>query len=102
MIALGGIPTVGQSIPFRPLVGIGRVALPVVVVLGVRVVVTDELLVYFIQVIGFQYHTTDHPFSRGGFEPDLDFAEEDVEFGLDGRGVASLGDGEGGTRGVVG
>lgn len=66
------------------------------------IVVADELLVYFIQVIGLQYHAADYPLARGGFEPDLDFAEEDVEFGLDGWCVASFVNGEGGAGGVVG
>lgn len=66
------------------------------------IIVADELLVYFIQVIGLQYHAADYPLARGGFEPDFDFAEEDVEFGLNGGCVASFINGEGGAGGVVG
>ena len=102
VVALRRVPVIGQSVPFCPFICVGRVAFSVVVVLGVGVVVADEFLVYFIQVVGLQYHAADHALAWGGFQPDLDFAEEYVEFGLDGGGVASLGDGEGGAGGVVG
>ena len=97
VIPLGWTPAIWQRIPIRPLHCIGRVALPVVVILSMGVVVPDELLVYLIQVIGLQYHGADDSLSRGRLEPDLDFAKEDIEFALNCGRVTFLGDSEGGT-----
>ena len=102
VVALGRVPVVGQRVPFCPFDGVGGVAFSVVVALGVGVVVADEFLVYFIQIVGLQYDAADYALAWGSFQPDLDFAEEYVELGLDGGGVAFLGDGEGSTGGVVG
>ena len=102
MISLGRIPVIGQCVPLRPLECIGRVSLSIKIVLDVGIIGADELLVYFIQVIRLQYHTTDHPLTWRGFEPDLDLAEKNVEFGLDGWCVTFLGDGESSAGGVVG
>lgn len=53
-----------------------------------------------IQVIGLQNNAADDTGSRGNLHRDIDLAEEDVEIGLNGRGITLLVDGELGAIGA--
>ena len=52
----------------------------------------------FVEIIGFENPGADDTGAIGGSHLDVDMAEEDVEFTLDGGRVALLGDGELGTE----
>ncbi len=56
---------------------------------------------YLIEIIRLENSAGDDTLAGGGLNLDFDLAEEDVLAGVDGRGVAVLGDAEDGTLAVV-
>ena len=81
---------------------VGRsVALSKVVGFSVGIVDAHEFPIDFVQIVGFEDDAADDSLARGGFQPDLDDAEEKVELGLDRGGFASHGDGHSGAIGPV-
>ena len=90
-----------DRVPESPCRRGGGVALAVIVRFTVGGVRAGELPVYLVQVVGLEHDAADHALAGGGLEPDLDFAEEDVEFGLHCGGIASVVDGELGAVIVV-
>ena len=77
------------------------IALAVIIRLAVCCVRAGELPVDLVQVVGLEHDAADNSLARGGLEPDLDFAEEDVEFGLHCGRIAFVVDGELGAVVVV-
>ena len=53
--------------------------------------------VNLIENVGFHDNAANHTGSGGNLHLDLDTAEQEVVLGVDGRGIALLVDGEGGT-----
>lgn len=80
----------------------GGVALAKVVGLHLVDVAAQPLPVDLVEVVGLEDHAADDAGSGRGLDDGRDGAEEHVELGLHGRGVARLGDGEGETIVVVG
>lgn len=78
-----------------------RVPLAEIIGLNVRGVASDEFPVHLIQIVGLEDDAADDSPACGGSHPYFDFAEEEVEFGLDGGGFALGVDREFGARGAV-
>ena len=99
IIIVGGVIATRHGIPLRPCDSISRIPLAVIIILHMRGVAPDNLPIDLIQVIGLQHDGRDDSLARRGLHPHLHDPEEQVEFRLDGGGVAFLVDGEGGARG---
>ena len=92
------VVVVGHGIPLGARNGIGGIALAIVIVLHVRGVAADDLPVDLVEVVGLEHDGRDDPGPARRLHPHLHDPEEEVEFRLDGRGVALLVDREGRPR----
>ena len=66
----------------------GHIPLAVVIRLPMRSIRASKFPIDLIQIVGLEHDATDHALAGGSFEPNLDFAAEDVEFGLHSRRIA--------------
>lgn len=81
---------------------VGRgVALSKVICLGVGIIGAHEFPVNFVEIVRFEDDAADDSLTRGGFQPDLHDAKEEVELGLDRGRLASHGDGHSGAIGSI-
>ena len=96
--AAAGI-AIGHGKPLRARESIGGIPLAIIIILHMRSVATNDLPIDLIQVVGLQHDGRDDPLAGGSLHPHLHDPEEQIEFRLDGGGVALLVDGESGAGG---
>ena len=79
-----------DGMPKRPRSSGSRVTLAIVVRLSMRRVRACKFPVHLIQVVRLKHDAAYDSLARGGFEPDLELTEEDVELGLNGRRITFI------------